>query len=139
MAKSTISGNDIGIYHQGKCCTSTVQTKITGNTLTEDRFWGVVLDQGVAAVSKNAITGNAKANVGIQLLQYAGQEFGAKGTGSEDEITGMTKCAVEGFTDNGGTDQFGSLTLTQSLGKFSGNTTNVCNNATNGKLTISVS
>ena len=46
---------------------------------------------------------------------------------------------MEGFSDNEAGDKAGSLTLTKSLSKFSGNTTELCNNNTNGKLTISVS
>ena len=138
VTKSTINKNDIGVYHLGECCVTTPQASITSNTLEEDRFWGVVLDQGVAAVSKNKIIGNNAANVGIQLIQYVGQENGAQGKGSEDEITGMTKCGVEGFSDNNPSDQVGSLTLTATKAKFSGNTTNVCNNNTTGKLIIKV-
>ena len=138
VTNSGLLGNDIGIYHYGQCCVGTVQATITGNTLQEDRFWGMVLDQGWAKVSKNKIIGNNAAKTGIQLIQYLGQEFGAKGKGNEDEITG-TECAVEGFSDNNGSDQFASVTLTNSLAKFSGNTENTCNNNTNGKLVIAVS
>jgi nitrous oxidase accessory protein NosD len=136
---SKISKNDIGVYHYGQCCTSTNQATITGNTLEEDRYWGMVLDQGLATVTKNKILAKGSGRVGIQLIQYAGQEFGANGKGAEDEINEMTKCAVEGFSDNNSGDQFASLTLTGSLAKFTGDATNVCNNNTNGKLVIHVS
>jgi hypothetical protein len=52
-------------------------------------------------------------------LQFAGQEFGPRGTGSEDTITGMSKYAIEGLSDNQATDQFGSFTISKS--KITGN------------------
>jgi parallel beta-helix repeat protein len=138
VTNSQIIENDIGIYHYGQCCVGTLQATITGNTLQENRYWGIVLDQGQAKVSKNKIIGNNAAKTGIQLIQYFGQQFGATGKGTEDEITGTT-CAVEGFSDNNPSDQFASVTLTSSLAKFIGNTNNTCNNNTNGKLVIAVS
>ena len=41
--------------------------------------------------------------------QYAGQEFGPKGTGSEDTITEMSKYSIEGLSDGSASDQFGSF------------------------------
>ncbi len=140
---STISGNDIGIYHMTReGATSKAQTQISSNTLTENRYWAIALDQGFAMVSKNTIS---KGDVGIQIVQYdeehqglEKQQFGPKGTGNEDAVTEMSVCGVEGLSDNGANDQFGSLSLTASMAKFSGNTANVCNNNTTGKLVISV-
>jgi hypothetical protein len=75
-----------------------------------------VLDQGVGTVNKNTINGG---NVGIQLIQYAGQAFGPKGTGSGDTITGAKQFAVEGLSDKLPADEFGTFTITKS--KISGN------------------
>jgi hypothetical protein len=144
VTKTTISHNDIGVYSLSEAETTTPQLSLVGDTLEANRYWGITLDQGYATVNKDTITGPAR--VGIQVVQYdeahnglaAGQEFGAKGKGSEDTVSGMTVCGVEGFSDNGPTDQFGSLTLTNSLAKFTGNAANVCNNNTTGKLVIKV-
>jgi Right handed beta helix region len=145
VKSSTISSNDIGVYNM--LSAASARTLVMGNTLAANRYWGVALDEGSAKVDSNTISGPGLA--GIQIVQYGkneqfhepkrGQEFGASGTGKSDTVSGMSKCAVEGFSDNEAGDKAGSLTLTKSLSKFSGNTTELCNNNTNGKLTISVS
>jgi parallel beta-helix repeat protein len=145
VKNSTINGNDIGVYNLLRGSES-AKTTLTGNSLSGNRYWGVALDQGSATVSNNTINGPGL--VGIQIVQYdeehqglgkaPGQEFGAKGTGKSDTITGMTACALEGLSDNGPKDPFASLTITKSLSKFSGNATEICNNNTTSKLLISL-
>ncbi|MEA2313506.1 MAG: hypothetical protein QOI03_198 [Solirubrobacteraceae bacterium] len=120
VVKGNLSKNDIGIYHSSKEETTKPQASLSSNTLSENRYEGVLLDQGYAVVNKDTITGPA--NVGIMLLQYAGGEpqlFGPRGKGSEDTISGMTVHAVEGLSDNEPGDQFGSFTITKSA--ISGN------------------
>lgn len=83
-----------------------------------DRYAAVMLGQGYALVNKDKMSGGA---VGVLLLQFEGaqewpvaQEFGPRGKGSEDTITGMSKYAIEGLSDNLSNDQFGSFTITNS-------------------------
>jgi hypothetical protein len=145
VKNSTISGNDIGIYNllQGS---EAAKTTILGDQLIANRFWGVALDQGTATVSNDTIRGPGR--VGIQIVQYgephqfkepeAGQEFGARGSGKHDTITGMSACALEGLSDNNVKDLAGSLTITKSLAKFNENASEVCDNNTSGKLPISL-
>jgi hypothetical protein len=145
VKSSTIDGNDIGIYNTLSGAGAT--TAIKGNTLKANRYWGVAIDEGTANLNSNTISGPGLA--GVQIVQYAkheqfhepsrGQAAGARGIGKSDTISGMTKCAIEGLSDNEPGDLAGSLTLANSLAKFSGNAAAVCNNNTNGKLTISVS
>jgi hypothetical protein len=119
VTKSTINENDIGVYHFAATEVNQPQATITSNLMENDRYETVLLDQGYAQVSKNTLT-NGK--VGIQLLQYAGAEpqaFGPRGTGVEDTITGMSRYAIEGLSDNQPADQFGSFTISKS--KISGN------------------
>jgi hypothetical protein len=142
---SAINGNDIGIYNLLRGSES-AKTSVTANSLKGNRYWGIALDQGSATVSNNNISGPGL--VGIQIIQYdeehqglgkaPGQEFGAKGTGKGDTISGMSACALEGLSDNGPNDKFASLTITKSLAKFSGNATEICNNNTTSKLLISL-
>jgi hypothetical protein len=143
VSASTLKENDIGIYNLSKEETGTPQTTLNGDKLEANRYWGIALDQGFATLSKDSIKGSG--NVGIQAVQYdephqglAKQEFGPKGTGHEDTVEGMSVCAVEGLSDNGASDQFGSVNLTSSLVKFASNAATVCNNNTTGKLVISV-
>jgi hypothetical protein len=144
VKNSTISGNDIGIYNM---LSGAAPTGIKHDVLKGNRYWGVALDEGSANLTSDTITGPGL--VGVQIVQYAkaeqfhepsrGQAIGAMGTGKADSISGMTHCAVEGLSDNEPGDLAGSLTLSKSLAKFSGNAANVCNNNTNGKLTIGLS
>lgn len=118
VTKSSIDENDIGVYHIDLSGSEPAasQASVTGNTMTKDRYAAVALDQGWATVNANTMTEGA---VGIQLLQYAGQAYGPKGTGSGDTVEKMTKYAVEGLSDNEPSDQFGTFTITRS--KISGN------------------
>jgi hypothetical protein len=125
---STISTNDIGVEHLAEIEPTKPVAAITSDKLKGNRFWSVALDQGYATVNKDTIEGPSL--VGIQLVQYgtehngvgtatSGQEFGPRGTGTEDTITGMTEWAIEGFSDNQPADEPGSFTISNS--KISGN------------------
>ena len=138
---SSINGNDIGIYNLLRG-SEAAKTSVSNSSMAGNRYWGIALDQGSATVSNNTISGPGL--VGIEIVQYdeehqglgkaPGREFGAKGSGKSDTITGMTACALEGLSDNGAKDPFASLTITKSLSKFSGNATEICNNNTTSKL-----
>ncbi len=125
VASSQIDENDLGVSHIAQVETTKAQAKISGDTLEGDRYAAVMLGQGYATVSKTVMRGGS---VGILLLQYwapptqewpPAQEFGPRGTGSEDTIVGMSKHAVEGLSDNEANDQFGSFKITKSA--ISGN------------------
>jgi hypothetical protein len=116
VSTSTINENDLGVSHISASETNQPQVMITSNTLVKDRYAGVMLGQGYAAVKKNTIE---EGSVGILALQFAGQEFGPRGTGIEDKIHKMTKYAVEGLSDLNPSDQFGSVTMSKS--EVSGN------------------
>lgn len=118
VSASTISGNDIGVYSESTQAAEPAasQVLVSGNTMESDRYEGVLISQGWTTVNNNTIS---KGNVGIQLLQYAGQAYGPKGTGLRDTISGMTKWAVQGYSDNEPSDQYGTFTITNS--KISGN------------------
>jgi parallel beta helix pectate lyase-like protein len=116
VMKSRINNNDLGVSHLAGEETTRPQVTINDNELIEDRYASVMLGQGNAMVSKDTMR---KGTVGVLLLQYAGQAFGPKGSGSEDEISEMTSFAIEGLSDNEPSDQFGSFTVTKS--EISGN------------------
>ena len=121
VTKSTLSGNDIGVYTESTEETEPIepvapQLTVSSNKLESDRYEGVLISTGWTTVDQNTI---ANGNVGIQLLQYAGQPYGPKGTGRKDTITGMSQWAVQGYSDNEPEDAFGQFTITSS--KISGN------------------
>jgi hypothetical protein len=116
VTTSTINENDLGVSHISGAETTKPQVTISNDTLLKDRYAAVMLGQGYATVNKDTME---EGNVGVLVLQYAGQEFGPKGTGSEDKIHQMSKYAVEGLSDVSPSDQFGSFTITKSA--ISGN------------------
>jgi hypothetical protein len=114
VSKSTISDSDVGVYSADASPTAPTssQLAITSDKLTADRYESVLLDQGWATVNSDEIEGG---NVGIQLIQYAGQSYGAKGTGSNDTISGMADWAVQGLSDGKvGEDRAGSFAILKS-------------------------
>jgi hypothetical protein len=117
VTKSTLRENDIGFYHLAGVETTKPQATIVSSKLEANRYEGVTLDQGFATVNKDEITGPG--NVGIQVLQYEGQSFGPKGTGTEDKVSGMTAWAVEGLSDLAPGDEAGSFKISNSA--ISGN------------------
>jgi hypothetical protein len=116
VTTSTINENDLGVSHISLSETNKPQVTILSDTLLRDRYAAVMLGQGFAAVNKDKME---EGSVGVLLLQFAGQEFGPKGTGSEDTIHKMSKYAVEGLSDLNVGDQFGSFTIGKSA--ISGN------------------
>jgi hypothetical protein len=116
VSTSNISENDLGVSHISGTETNKPQASVLSDTFVKDRYAAVMVGQGYVAVNKAKME---EGSVGILVLQFAGQEFGPRGTGSEDTITGMSKYAIEGLSDNQPGDQFGSFTISKS--KISGN------------------
>ncbi len=137
VTKSTIADSDIGVYASDSSATAPTSSQVTisNDTLTNDRYESVLLDQGWATVNGDKLEGG---NVGIQLFQYAGQSYGAKGTGSADTISGMSKWAVQGLSDENPADFAGSFSIVKSA--ISGNPSgaSVSNSVTSNSKTLSV-
>ena len=114
VSKSTIGDSDVGVYSADASPTAPTssQLAITSDKLTADRYESVLLDQGWATVNSDEIEGG---NVGIQMVQYNGQSYGPKGTGSNDTISGMADWAVQGLSDGKvGEDRAGSFAILKS-------------------------
>jgi len=129
---STISNNDEGIYYvanpEGKAPLLPTDT-IAGDSLINDRYQGIQLNQGSALITGSQISGG---NVGIQLLQYAGQTFGIQSYASADVIKGEAVAAVQVLSDQAPGDFPGTFTI--SLSKLSGNAASVLDNSSNLKV-----
>jgi parallel beta-helix repeat protein len=93
IADNHISGSDVGVYQvaAANCC------RISGNTLTDNRFFGIVIQDGDGTTSDNKISGG---EVGIGVVADFADTVGVlKG----DQITGTTLAPVReiqccGFT-----------------------------------------
>jgi parallel beta-helix repeat protein len=71
---NTVFGNDEGIFNAN---TGTTASTISGNTVENNRFQGIILTGGTATVSNNTITGN---NIGVALRASSGDTLNALGT-----------------------------------------------------------
>lgn len=60
IAGNRVSGSDVGVYQFGSpnCCT------ISGNTLTDNRFFGIVIQDGDGSTSENTI-GGGQVGIGV--------------------------------------------------------------------------
>lgn len=128
VTESTIDDSDTGIYVLDTAPTapSSAQVTISKDTLENDRYESIALDQGWTTISNDTLQGG---DVGIQLLQYgagsqpephSGQSYGAKGTGSKVTVHGMSHWAIQGLSDeNTAEEEPGSFTIANS--KLSGN------------------
>lgn len=81
VSGSSISNNDIGIYNLTSGATNT----ISGNTLSGNRYEGIVLDQGDATVRSNQISGG---NIGLLAVSFGGNTENSTGTLLCNSITG---------------------------------------------------
>jgi parallel beta-helix repeat protein len=77
---NTVFGNDEGIFSTN---TGTTATTISGNTVENNRFQGILLSSGTATVSNNTITGN---NIGVAIRASA-NSVNAQGTLISNNIT----------------------------------------------------
>ena len=110
---STIAENGVGVEAFDAPSTDPV---ISGDKIEDSDVSAVEVGEGAASVDNDTL---ASSEVGIEVLQYAGQRAAAGGTASHDTITGMSKWAVLGRSDKGEGDLFTEFAITAS--KISGN------------------
>jgi hypothetical protein len=129
---SSINANDIGVYNAEDSATapSAPVVSISGDSLVNDRYEGVLLDQGWASISADVIRGG---NVGVQALQYAGQSYGANGNMSADVITGESVAAVQVYSDHAASGDLPGV-LNIQLCVLDGNAARVLDNSSNYKV-----
>ncbi len=134
VSSSTISGNDEGIYYSADPAAGAPKAPgvtIANDTLINDRYQGIQLDQGDASIVGTSITGG---NVGIQVLQYQGQAFGVNDTACSDTIKGESVAAVQVLSDQASTGDYpGTFTIEHSR-FLTGNAASVLDNSKNLKV-----
>jgi hypothetical protein len=129
IARSTLTGNDIGIYNVSTAprAPRSPTVSITGDRFRGDRHEAIVLDQGFAAIDRDEILGGGA--VGIQILQDSLQSYAARGRASSDRIMGMSRAAVQVLSDHAIGDPPGSSIIARSVVGASG--ANVLNDSSN--------
>lgn len=112
---SVVSANDIGVYNEED--SGSAKGVVTSNTLSDNRYEGIVLDAGTMTAKYNRVSGG---NIGLGVIVYSGQgPNNPSGTFTSGTITGTSTAAIEVDTD-GSTATSPHLTAT--LNDLSGNT-----------------
>ena len=139
LTNNNVTGNDIGIYSDQLTGTTTM----SANTITSNRYEGVVLDEGAANVSNNTITNNGTAPFGFGVFAVQGDQNSQGNTTATltgNTITGnLTGIAAEDVCPGVGcpgppvttntTDAF-TVNLTVQDNAITGNTVFGANNET---------
>jgi hypothetical protein len=106
-----VSGNDMGVYYQadpsqpGPVSPTAV---LDGDRLDQNRYEAVELDQGEALIEDSEMSGG---DVGLQALQYSGQNFGIDSTATADTIQRMSVATVQVLSDQAAADKPGVLVV----------------------------
>jgi hypothetical protein len=122
VKNSLLSENDAGVeaFDTSASSPNKPQVTIGNNTITENRYEGVLINQGSTKVNGGDITDS---KVGIEALQIGegefAQSFGPNATVTGVTISGMSEWAVEGDSDNAAGDKPGLIKVSKS--EISGN------------------
>jgi hypothetical protein len=114
ISKNFIEEDDDGVYLATGAATqpTSPEVLIVHDTFANDRYEGLVLEQGDAAVNHDTFGGEMA--VGIDIIQTASQPFAPNSSATGDTITGMSKAAVEVQSDNAPGDHPGNFTIKKS-------------------------
>ncbi len=129
VTASAISANDTGVYNAEANTAKAPRSPVVSvnlDTLTNDRYEGIELDQGWASMTGDSINGG---EAGIAVLQYDGQTYAANGTATLDTIRNETIAAVDVASDQAPGDLHGTLSV--ELSDLRGNAARVLNNSLN--------
>lgn len=98
VTQSTIQNNDIGLYYASEQPTLPThgELDVTFTTFDDNRYEGVLFDQGRAALARDLITAG---NVGVMFLQYDGQSYGDYDQITDSKINNQSVAAVQVDSD----------------------------------------
>ncbi len=111
VTDSLLADNDIGLYAASENPTLAPSTEgaATFDVLNDNRYAGVVFDQGRFAMANTKIRGG---NVGVELLQYAAQTYGDYPRVTTTNVRGQTVAAIEVLSDQTAGDKPGAAVFT---------------------------
>ncbi len=129
LSGSTIQENDLGVYYaSGKSTVSaSPEVTISQDGLTSNRYEGVDLEEGHAALLADTIGGSGR--VGIDLFQYEGQKSASESTAKGLHISGQSEAAIKVESDKAAGDIPGKFVITNST--ESGNASVLINESNN--------
>jgi len=111
IVSSTLTHNDIGAYFYSTRATlsSSAEDSLKFSTVLNNRYEGVVLDQGRHLLASDRIQGG---KVGLMALQYNGQAYGDYALITSCKLTKSTSAAVQILSDQASSgDKPGNLTF----------------------------
>jgi hypothetical protein len=114
VSHSVISDNDMGVYYSANPASGTVkrpQVTLTGDQFTDNRYEGILLDQGAAAIDSCDFT---HGNVGIEAIQYSSQTAGSFSAATGDDFSKIHDATVDVLSDRAAGDKAGTFTITHS-------------------------
>jgi hypothetical protein len=114
VTSSTLSENDTGAYYISESATQPASSELllSKDTFSNNRYEGVTLDQGKAALKGDTINGTG--NVGIDLLQYEEQALASQSGAASTKIEGMSQAGVKVESDKGAKDIPGQFKFSKS-------------------------
>lgn len=109
VSTSTISENDLGIEYAslGSSVPPSPEVTMTKDVLTSNRYDGVVLEEGNAALKNVTINGSGR--VGIDLLQTDEQASAIESSASSTKISGQSEASIKVSSDKQPTDKPGKF------------------------------
>ncbi len=129
VTASAINANDAGVYNAEASTVKVPRSPVVSvnlDTLTNNRYEGIELDQGWASMTGDSINGG---EAGIAVLQYDTQSYGANGTATLDTIRNESIAAVDVASDQAAGDYHGTLSV--ELSDLRGNAARVLDNSLN--------
>jgi nitrous oxidase accessory protein NosD len=110
IISSHVDENDLGIYYSEGATTAAVA--LTKDRLTSNRYEGVYLEEGDAAL--NTVTIDGSGRIGIELNQYQKQTAAIEDTAEHTHISGQSEASIKVTSDKKSGDKPGKFTLTDS-------------------------
>jgi hypothetical protein len=111
VASTTIKENDLGVYYASGSATvpATPDVSASHDVLTSNRYEGVDLEEGKAALVSDTINGSGR--VGIDLFQSKGQLSASESRASGTSISGQSEAAIKVESDKSAQDIPGKFTF----------------------------
>lgn len=111
LTDSTVNDNDIGVYYASESATLPTHTEAfaTFDNLLDNRYEGVLFDQGRFQMGNTKIRGG---NVGVMLIQYAGQTYGDYPRVTTTSVKNQAVAAIQVLSDQMAGDRPGTAVFT---------------------------
>jgi hypothetical protein len=132
VVSSTLRENDVGAYYDSEAAANPTKPEVSfaNDVLTNNRYEGLLFEQGKASVSNSIINGTG--NIGIDLIQSAGQTLASASTANKTTIEGQSEEAIKVTSDKSPSDIPGTFKFLN--GTLTGNGANLLNES--AKFTV---